>query len=51
MPLFARGNKTMAICPVKRFTLELIRVYEGRIFKKLAWSTGENYAGNPHNNE
>jgi hypothetical protein len=29
----------MAVCPVRRFTPELIRVYETRILKKLAWST------------
>jgi hypothetical protein len=28
----------MAICPVKKFAPELIRVYERRILKKLAWS-------------
>jgi hypothetical protein len=29
----------MAVCLVKRFTPEVIRVYEACVFKKLAWST------------
>jgi hypothetical protein len=29
----------MVACPVRRFTPELIRVYERRILKKLAWGT------------
>jgi hypothetical protein len=28
----------MAVCPVKKFTPELIRVYERRILKRLAWT-------------
>jgi hypothetical protein len=29
----------MAVCPVRRFTPKLIRVYETHMLKKLAWST------------
>jgi hypothetical protein len=31
------GDKTMTICPVKRFTPELIRIYEKRMLKRLVY--------------
>jgi hypothetical protein len=34
-------DKTMAICPVKRFAPELIRIYAGKMLKKIVCSTLE----------
>jgi hypothetical protein len=31
----------MAICPIKKFTPELIRIYEGKMLKKIVYGTVE----------